>query len=471
MDEKRKKLPRSISIFTLVMINVAAVGSIKSWPLIAEFGFSSIFYLLLSALIFLIPVSLVAAELATGWPKTGGVFVWVKEAFGHRAGFLAVWLLWLENVFWYPTVLSFIAATLAYLFNPTLADNPLFILVAVLIIIWLITFVNFFGMRTSGWISTIGALCGTYLPGLLIIALGLIWFFSGSPLQINFDWKSFLPNITKPKELAFFTGLLLTMGGMEMAAVHAGDVKHPKKDYPKALLFSVLSIVLLSTLGVLAIAIVIPTTEISLVSGMLQAFTYFFDAYHLKPLLPLLSIVIILGAIGALSTWLVGPSKGLLAAAMSGDLPPSLRKVNRHGMPVNLLILQAIIVSAFSIVFVTMPTLNSAYWISTVVAANLYLVMYIMMFSAAIKLRYKRPQVERSYRIPGGNFGIWFVAGVGLVGAFFTFIFGFLPPEQIPMANPLAYSLLLILGVLLGCLAPSIILWFKRPTWTHPEEQ
>ena len=128
MAESKPKLRRTISIFTLAMINLAAVGSFKNWPFIAEYGFSSIFYLLLATLIFFIPVSLVAAELATGWPKSGGVFVWVKEAFGHKTGFLAIWLLWIENAIWYPTLLSFIAATVAYIFDPALANNTTFTL-------------------------------------------------------------------------------------------------------------------------------------------------------------------------------------------------------------------------------------------------------------------------------------------------------------------------------------------------------
>ena len=64
MEEKSKKLPRTISIFMLLMINVAAVGSVKNWPLTAEYGFSSLFYLLLAGVIFLIPVSFIAAESA-----------------------------------------------------------------------------------------------------------------------------------------------------------------------------------------------------------------------------------------------------------------------------------------------------------------------------------------------------------------------------------------------------------------------
>ncbi|HSX12174.1 MAG TPA: amino acid permease, partial [Rhabdochlamydiaceae bacterium] len=117
MSSKILKFPRALSVFTLAMINVAAVGSVKSWPFIAEYGFAALFYLILTALFFFFPVSLVSAELATGWPKKGGVFVWVKEAFGPKWGFLAIWLLWVENLAWYPTILSFISSTIAYIID------------------------------------------------------------------------------------------------------------------------------------------------------------------------------------------------------------------------------------------------------------------------------------------------------------------------------------------------------------------
>jgi amino acid transporter len=121
------------------MINIAAVSSVRNWPTIAEYGFSSLFFFALAAIVFFIPVSMVSAELATGWPKTGGVFSWVKEAFGHRTGFLAVWLLWVENIIYYPALLSFIAGTIAYVINPALEQNTLYTLLVILSVFWATT--------------------------------------------------------------------------------------------------------------------------------------------------------------------------------------------------------------------------------------------------------------------------------------------------------------------------------------------
>jgi amino acid transporter len=179
-----------------------------------------------------------------------------------------------------------------------------------------------------------------------------------------------------------------------------------------------------------------------------------------------MAVLLAVGAFGTLSTWVAGPSKGLLGAAQSGDLPPVFRKLNRHGMPVALLVAQGIIVTVFSLIFLIMPTVSSAYWILNAMVAQLYLIMYILMFAAAIKLRYKKPDVERSYKVPGGNLGMWCVAGLGIIGSFSTFLIGFFPPAQIHTGNTLFYVAFLFIGIIIACLAPSLILLFKKADWS-----
>ena len=210
---------KSLSVFTLAMMNLAAIGTVKNWPTIAESGFSSIFYLLLAAFLFFIPTALVSAELATGWPKTGGVFVWVKEAFGHRTGFLAIWLLWIEGVIWFPTMLTFMAATATYFFDPALIENKLYLIATSLTLFWILTWVNLRGMKTSGWISSLGVVLGSFIPAAVIIFLGFSWYFSGHSLQIPLSWDAFFPNFSSPQQWVIFAGVLLSLCGMELSAI------------------------------------------------------------------------------------------------------------------------------------------------------------------------------------------------------------------------------------------------------------
>lgn len=465
-----RHVPRTLSVFALAMINLAAIGGVKNWPLTAEFGFASLFFLLLGALVFFIPVSLVSAELATAWPKVGGIYAWVREAFGHRTGFLAIWLLWIENAIWYPTILSFIAATLAYIFDPTLAQNNGYNIAVILVAFWGMTVMNMFGMRISSIISTVGVIAGTFVPGALIIGLGYLWYISGHPLQIDMSWSTLFPDITDPRQIVFFTGVMFSFAGMEMSAVHARDVKNPQKDYPRAMLLSVVLILVLSALGVLSIAIIVPQKDIVLTAGSMQAFTKFLNFYDLAYLVPWIAALVFIGAIGSLSTWIIGPSKGLLAAAQGGDLPPVLRKVNKHGVPIPMLCAQGAIVTVLSLMFIFMPSVSSAFWLLTTLVAQVYLIMYVMMFVSAIRLRYTKANVKRAYRVPGGNFGMWVVAGIGILSAVLTFVIGFWPPDQIPTGNYHFYLSFLILGIIIVCSIPYILLLFKKPSWDHVPE-
>jgi len=456
---------RSLNVFMLVMINVAATCSIKSWPLTAEYGLHFVFYAVLTNLLFFLPLSLVSAELATGWPKGGGVYTWVKAACGKQIGFLAVWLLWVENVVWYPTTLSFIAGTLAFVINPQLINNTFYMFCIILGTFWGITLITLLGMKISGWMSSMGVILGTLIPGVAIISLGMVWLFSGNPSHITFSWENCIPELPTPSQLSLITGILLGFSGIEMSAVHARDVKNPQKNFPKAIFFSALIIILLSLLGTVAVAVIIPQKEINLVSSGMEAIARFLQSYNLSFLVPIVAIIMVVGALGAVSTWTAGPSKGLLAAAQDGEFPPILHRVNKRNMPVGILIFQGIIVSILSTLFLFMPNINSSFWILTVLTSQLYLLMYVLMFLSGIILRYKKPSVHRTYKIPLGNAGMCLVAGTGLVGAVFSIAIGFFPPEQLETGSPAFYVLFLAVGMALFCTAPFIILKFKKPSW------
>lgn len=455
---------KHLTATTIALINVAAVCNIKNFPLLAEYGLSVILFLILSALFFFVPIALVSAELASGWPDRG-VYTWVREALGPKCGFLAIWLQWIENVIWYPTILSFIAATFAYIFNPDLAQNNLYVMGAILITFWSATLVNFLGMRVSGMISSITALFGTIVPIALIILLGAFWVFRGYPTQITFSWKAIIPDLTSINQLVLLSGVLLGLAGMEMSAVHARDVRDPKSDYPKGIFFSTILILVFSVLGSLAISAIVPVKQIELASGGMEAFRYLFEAFNMRWAVPVIAAITTFGALGMMSTWIVGPSRGLLATAEHGNLPPIFHKTNQRGMPTSILVAQAIIVTCLSLVFLFMPSVNSSYWALVALASILYQVMYVLLFIAAILLRYRQPHVVRTYTIPGGKAGIWIVSLMGISGSVFGFVFGFFPPSQFSTGKLLIFEAFLIGSAALFCLLPLLIYKLRKDSW------
>jgi glutamate:GABA antiporter len=447
---------KPLGVFSLAMMNVIAVDSLRSLPVAAQFGYSLIFFYLLAAILFFVPTALVTAELATTWPSTGGAYIWIRTAFGARWGWFAIWLQWIYNVVWYPTILSFVIAAVTYLFNPQWIQHKGFVLGLILATWWLVTGLSCLGLRVSRWLSNVGALIATLIPMFFIIGLAAFWIGGGHPLAIHFSAHSLLPSLSDFNNFAFLTTVVFGLMGLEMSAVHAGDVRCPQKDYPRALLWSAVLILITLILGSLSIALIVPANKLSILSGLTEAYVAFFTSYHLSFFIPIVIAFIIIGSLCSVSTWVIGPTRGLLIATLESELKGLhwLLKINNFGAPINLLLLQGLLVSLLTSFFILIPTVSEAYWLLSVMTAQLAVLFYILLFLAALRLRYKEGRQTRVYRIPGGKLGIWIVTGFGLFACMATFVIGFFPPTGIAVGSVLKFDTILILGVLLFCLPP-----------------
>lgn len=455
----------TMGVLTLVMINVIAIDSLRGIPMGAHYGLSLVSYYLLAGLFFFIPSALVSAELATAWPETGGVYIWVREAFGKRFGFLVIFIQWVYNICWYPTVLSFLAATLAYIVNPNLANNVWYVLAIVFATYWLLTAITLLGMHISGAVSTITAIVGTLFPMAFITILGIIWVLMGKPIQMPLSFSALIPDISKPNNLVLLTAILYTLVGMEMSATHAQEVKDPQKNYPKALFYSSVIIFLSLLLSSLAVALVLPTSQLDILTGLLDAFRAFLQNFGLEWIMPFMGIFVIIGIIGGVGAWMIGPTRGMLIAAHDGCVPPFLRKINKKNMPITLLLIQGIIFSLICVVFLLMPSVNSSFWILSDLTSQLALLSYVFMFAAAIYLRYKHPKIIRTYKVPLGNFGMWVIGLAGILSSVVTILLGFLPPSQVNIGNLTFYETFLIGGFVGFCAIPLIIFQFRKHSW------
>ena len=466
-----------LGVITLAIMNVTAVVSLRGLPAEAEYGISSAFYYLFAAIVFLIPTSFVAAELAAMFQdKQGGVFRWVGEAFGKRIGFLAIWLQWVESTIWYPTVLTFGAVSLAFIgSNSTedmnLASNKMYTLAVVLIIYWVATYISLKGLGWVSKVAKIGGLVGTIIPAFLLMLLAIAYLASGGTSQMDFG-GDFFPNITKLDNLVLASGIFLFYAGMEMTGIHVKDMNNPAKEYPKAVFIGAIITVLIFVLGTFSLGIIIPQKDINLTQSLLVGFDNYFRYIHASWLSPIIAIALAFGVLAGVLTWVSGPSKGIFAVGKAGYLPPFMQKTNKLGVQKNILLIQGAAVTLLSLLFVFMPSVQSFYQILSQLTVLLYLIMYLLMFAAAIYLRYSMKETPRPFRLGSkGNCVMWIVSGVGFLGSLLAFVLSFIPPAQIAVGSNATWYSVLIIGCLVVTIAPFIIYAARKPHWIDKSSQ
>ena len=256
---------------------------------------------------------------------------------------------------------------------------------------------------------------------------------------------------------------------MEMGGIHVKDMDNPSKNYPKAVFIGALITVIIFVLGTFALGIIIPTKDISLTQSLLVGFDNYFKFIHASWLSPIIAIALAFGVLAGVLTWVAGPSKGIFAVGKAGYMPPFFQKTNKIGVQKNILFVQGIAVTVLSLLFVVMPSVQSFYQILSQLTVILYLIMYMLMFSGAIALRYKMKKLNRPFRIgKDGNGLMWVVGGLGFFGSLLAFILSFIPPSQISTGSNTVWFSVLIIGALIVVIAPFIIYASKKPSWVDP---
>ena len=475
-SSRKGKQAATITIGALAVMNIVAVVSLRGLPSEAEYGLSSIFYYVFAAIVFLVPVSLVAAELATGWPETGGVFRWVGEAFGPRWAFLAMFMLFIEVTIWFPTVLTFGAVSLAYTgdnqnLDAQLAGNKLFVLAVVLVVYWLATFIAFRGAAAFSKVSQWGGIIGTIIPAIILIVLGFSYYFAGNTPQIQMGWGELIPDFSNFSNVVLAASIFLFYAGMEMNAIHVKEVKNPTRDYPLAVLIAAAGTVIIFVLGTLAIAFVVPQADINLTQSLLTSYNDMFEWAGIGWAGPIVAAMLLIGVLAGVVTWVAGPSTGLLTVARAGYLPRFWQHTNKHGMGTHILFFQAFAVTGLGFVYVVLPSVQAAYQILSQLTVILYLIMYMLMFAGAIYLRFSQPNRPRPYRVPGGSAGMWIIGGVGFLGSLVAFVFSFIPPDQIAVGSPAVYVGILAGGAAIFVILPLIIYAVRKPHWRDPASE
>ena len=461
MPKARVGSKATLSWLALAFLTLGSVGDLGTSPALAVFGLASVALYVLPAIVFLVPASLVSAELASGWQ--GGVYNWVSEGLSPGMGFAAVWCQFAQTTFYYPAVLAYVASTLAYMTAPSLAHSGIYTAAVIIVVFWAGVLAVARGVTTVDKLASYGIVIGTLVPGSLLVVLAIVYLAQGNPSAAALDSHHLLPPSGGLASIVLIVNSFFTYAGVEVNAVHVDELHDAPTEFPKAILVAVILILLVFIFPTLAISIAVPSAHISLTAGVMQAFRFLLDHFGLGVLLPIVGFGLVVAAVSGLLDWMTGPSTGLLDIARErGYLPPFLQKVNPNGVQLRILTTQGVVITLIGLLYALVPSVSRAYWILAALATEVYLIMYMLMFVAAANLRRRQPDHPRGYRAPA----LMMICVVGTAASALACVIGLLPPSQLGHANVPLYAAALLAGVLaVGVLPPVLLVRLRRPTW------
>lgn len=429
-----------LSLIGFFAITASMVMAVYEYPTFATSGFSLVFFLLLGGILWFVPLGLCSAEMATveGWQE-GGVFAWVSNTLGERWGFAAISFGYLQIAIGFIPMLYFVLGCLSYILKwPELNTSPVLKTIGGLVILWSLAFTQFAGTKYTAKIAKVGFFAGILLPAIILVILAITYLSSGAPLQIKMDAASFFPDFSKLGTIVVFVAFILSYMGAEASATHANEMKNPGRDYPLAIFLLMIAAIVLSSIGGLSVAAVIPHSEINLSAGVVQAFEVLIGQFGpgVEWAVRIVATLLMLGVLAEVASWIVGPSRGMLVTAQKGLLPKVLSRVNKNGVPVALVISQLLITTVVLIVFTnTGGGNNMSFLIAMSLTVVIYLCSYFMLFLGYIHLVCKQPEKKRVFSVPGGKVFKVIVALAGLVLSLFAFGISFFPPSSLPGAH------------------------------------
>lgn len=450
MSEKKKS--GLLGINDIVFMNVIAILSLRQIPNVAPYGASAMLLWLIAAFCLFFPLAMVCGELSTGWPKDGGIFVWVKEAFGKRIGWIVVVCFLFSCVLFFPLMLQFGFTAIGYMISDGLAQNEVFIGVGSMVVFWILTFMNIRGLEWTKIINSVSAWLGVFIPSAILILLACVWIYTGHPMATDYSTPSnWIPDLSDWSTIVFLSSMMFAFAGLEVAPMIAGRTRNPQRDFPRAMAISAVVIVGIYMVGTWAVNTLLPAEGTDIVAGIMQAMSSAAETLHMPWLLPTMAICMFFGALGQINSWLVGPIYMLQEASREDNLLGERvgRLHPKYKTPAFALIVQALIVSVLCFSTFVSPSVAAAYWMLTALTTVCYFIPYLVMFLAYYRLRVTHPDVPRSFKIPGKVLPL-VLPGLGFLSILFAVVLVFIPPAQIDMGGYFAYIGKIIGGALLA---------------------
>ena len=440
---------RQMGLVSQILFILCSVLIIDTLTAAAAIGTGVIGWWIVTLIFFVIPYALITAELGTSYPSEGGIYSWVKRAFGLKMAARTTWLYWINVGLWMPAVYVMFAGIVAELFLPELSLGWR---VAICIaLIWLtVAFCNI-SVQVGVWVSKIGAL----LKMTVICVLGCTGFYyaikHGMANQLS--WQSMLPSLDEG--VAFLPAIIYNLLGLELIACLGKNLHNPARNLPRAMLGASVIIAALYLFGTLGILAALPVEKVGLIAGLTDASRILFaDLPYSELWVAGLGIMVLLTLISNMVNWTMGSSRAAAEAADAGELPAFVaHRHPKYGSPVGANVCTGLVATLVILAYALLAQNNDElFWSVFAFSSTIFLLPYLLLFASFLRLRQQDPATPRPFKVPGGTLLVLLMAASGLLfvlGALLLFIFPQLPEWQIEwiQSAPLLIGLLLTLIV------------------------
>src|SRR6266699_1745744 len=460
------RLVRALKLRDLVLFNLVAVLGLRHLGTTAKFGPGSLLMWLIAAVFFFIPQGLAVMELSSRFTKEGGIYFWTKRALGEGHGFLCGWCYWINNVLYYPNLLISAAVIATFIFEKSdsaLSDRWAFVLPVTLGARWIAVLINIVGLGTGKWLQNAGGI-GTYVPGLIIILLGVYGAMTGPPAN-EISLATLKLDLNNFPALNLLASIAFAFAGLELASTMGDEVENPRRNLPHSIFISAPLIAVVYIVGTAAVLWRLPNKDVNIVSGFLQAIKT--GADNISPTLgwvaPLCAALYSIGNLGSVGAWLIGPARVAFVIGLDCYFPKAFGAIHpRWHTPYVAILVQATLATIFLLLSVLGKGTNveDVYLILLDTQILIYFIPYLYLFVVFLIHRRRGENATEVVLAPGGSIGAWLTGLSGMIVTLFAMIIATIPPPDI--GNSLLFRLKVIGGALGFLLIGGLIYWRAR---------
>ncbi len=455
MEKENKTKKKKFKLFDAVLATVCITLVADSVAPTASIGNSQFFWWILLLVAFCLPYGLISAELGSTYPSEGGMYDWVKRAFGKKWAGRVAWNYWINFPLWIASLATAITDVVMGIFSIEL--SLWWLLVIQLGYTFLVSFLGIFRIGDSKYIVNLG----TFFKILFMCGLGFLGIFVAVKYGTanEYTFASLFPTLDLAG-IGFVSVIIFNFLGFEVVSTFANDLQNPKKEIPKAIIIGGILMAIFYLLPSFGINVAIPVEEIPTSTGITESFAILLASIGVpagvtKGIIIAVGLMFIYTMVANIVSWSFGVNSVAKYSADDGGLPKVFAKTNKAGVPYMSSILNGVVAAVIIIIGLLIPESGAdLFWTFFSFSLVTLLISYLPLFPAFLKLRKKDPNVERPYKIEGGKFKLRLMTIVPLILLILGIFFTLFPEFNVEMFS---YQWPLISGVCLSVLIQEIL--------------